>query len=89
MTKKYENGCDMMEILSQGKDIYDRINYCNTCGCVFKTNREDATVFYEDNICKHFVECPSCNSLILIGFSKQAVLMKTKEKDKEERKNEI
>ncbi len=76
-----------MEILSQGKDIYERINYCNLCGCVFKTNRKDATVFYEDNICKHFVECPSCNSLILVGFSKQAVFIKTK--DKGERKDEI
>ena len=60
-----------MEILSHGKDIYDRINYCNMCGCVFKTTRADANVFYENDICKCFVECPSCYSLILMGISSQ------------------
>lgn len=51
-----------MEILSQGKDVYDKINYCQLCGCVFKTNRDDAIVFFENDVCKHYVECPSCFS---------------------------
>ncbi len=76
-----------MEILSQGKDIYDKINYCKMCGCVFKTDREDGMVSFENDVSKLYVECPSCYSYILIGFSRQAILIKTK--DKEENKNEI
>lgn len=67
---------DFMEILSHGKDVYDRINYCQLCGCVFKTNRDDANVFLEENMCKHYVECPSCFSLILIGITKQIFMKK-------------
>ena len=65
-----------MEILAHGKDVYDRVNYCQLCGCVFKTTRNDAVTFYENDVCKHFVECPSCNSLILIGFSRQTIMKK-------------
>lgn len=65
-----------MEILSQGKDIYDKINYCERCGCVFKTNRKDATVFFENDVCKHYVECPSCFSLILICYTRQILIKK-------------
>ncbi len=62
-----------MEILANGKDIYNRINYCKMCGCVFKTTRKDAVTFFENDVCKHFVECPSCFSLIFLGFSKTLI----------------
>lgn len=65
-----------MEILSQGKDVYDKINYCQLCSCVFKTNRDDAIVFFENDVCKHYVECPSCFSLIFIGYTKQIFMKK-------------
>lgn len=68
-----------MEILSQGKDVYDKINYCQLCGCVFKTNRDDAIVFFENDVCKHYVECPSCFSLLLQGFTKQMIIKKDDE----------
>ena len=53
-----------MEILSNGKDIFDKINYCQMCGCVFRTNREDGLVELESGISKLYVECPSCYSYI-------------------------
>lgn len=69
-----------MQILSHGKDIYDRINFCNVCGCVFKTTRDDATVFFENDICKCFVECPSCYSLLFIGASRAMIYRKDERK---------
>lgn len=65
-----------MKILSHGRDIYDRLNFCNVCGCVFQTTREDATVFFENDTCKCYVECPSCYSLILMAISKQSIFRK-------------
>lgn len=71
-----------MEILSHGKDIFDKINYCQMCGCVFKTNREDGLVELEGGISKLYVECPSCYSYILIGFSRQMILFGKGENNK-------
>ncbi len=59
-----------MEILKDGIDIYDKVNHCSTCGCFFKTTREDALVMHENDVNKFYVECPSCYSFIQIGCSK-------------------
>lgn len=69
-TKEKNRGGEM-KVFQWGHDIYNRVNTCNMCGCVFQTNRNDAIVFWEDNICKCFVECPSCHILILMGVSTQ------------------
>ena len=61
-----------MEIIAHGKDIYDKINYCNMCGCVFRTDREDGIVSLENDITKLYVQCPSCWNYILIGIAKQS-----------------
>lgn len=65
-----------MEILSRGEDLFDKINYCQMCECVFKTNREDGIVELENGISKLYVQCPSCYSYILIGASRQIFIKK-------------